>query len=313
MALKQDVLVIGSGAREHALVWGLKNSPQVGTIYAAPGNAGIAAVATCVPVHTKEEIIDFVTAHPMLVVIGPEAPLADGLADALRARGILVMGPGRLGAQLESSKAFAKDVMTTLDIPTARAVTAFSYEDLLQLIGQETRWPHVMKQSRLAAGKGVAVVHSAAQAQELASYWKSDDDLFVQGVLWEDYLEGREVSIQVLTNGKEYVWLPSAQDHKRLTADPDSPNTGGMGAYAPVPGISAADQEQINREVFDPLMQYFQDEKVDYRGVLYAGLMMTSQGPFVLEFNVRLGDPEAESVIPLLDVDWFSVWEGVAR
>ncbi|MDA8195267.1 MAG: phosphoribosylamine--glycine ligase [Thermaerobacter sp.] len=309
----RDVLVVGAGAREHAILWGLAKSPGTGRLYAAPGNAGMGELATCLGFGGVDEICRWAADRKLLVIIGPEAPLAEGLTDRLRMAGQAVVGPSQAAARLESSKQYAKGVMEQAGIPTADAITLRDYDTLVDVIARETAWPHVLKQSGLAGGKGVVVAASASEARAVADRWRAQGFDFAGGVLWETCLVGREVSVHVVTNGREYVWLPLTQDHKRLTADPSSPNTGGMGAYGPVEGLSGDTVKRINREVLDPLMQFLASEALDYRGVLYVGLMLTGDGPKVLEFNVRLGDPEAEVLIPLLDVDWRAWWWEIAQ
>lgn len=310
---ENDVLVVGSGAREHAILWGLRRSPAAGRLYAAPGNAGMAELAECVPAVTVDQIVDWAGDRRMLVVVGPEVPLAEGLADRLRERGHRVVGPSAAASRLESSKRYAKEVMAACGIRTASATTIHDYEGLRRLIAEETEWPHVIKQSRLAAGKGVVVLGSRREAEELAERWRGQTEVFEDGLLWERYLPGREVSIHVLTDGSRYVWLPMTQDHKRLTADPSSPNTGGMGAYGPVGWVDRALQAEIDRTILDPLMNYMRRQGLLYRGVLYVGLMLTAEGPQVLEFNVRLGDPEAEVIVPLVDEDWYHIWSELSE
>lgn len=306
---KHNVLVIGSGAREHALIWALAKSPQVAEIWASPGNPGMGEWAECLPRLSDDELIRWAKDRRALVVIGPEDPLARGLPDAMRAEGIVVFGPGSSGARLESSKQFAKAMMFDHNIPTARAEVLTTPEMWRQRIASQTSWPMVVKQNGLAQGKGVALLHGRAEALGLWERWKDHPDWFDEGLLWEDFLSGREISVEVLTNGRDYVWLPPAVDHKRLTPDPKSPNTGGMGAYAPVPWLSPTVLGRIDAEILAPTVAYMAEQPWDYRGVLYAGLMITDEGPFVLEFNARFGDPEAESVIPLVKDDLFP-WIG---
>lgn len=303
-----EVVVIGSGAREHALVWGLAKSPHVTKIWAWPGNPGMDGMAERV-----DDLGAIARGRRLLVVVGPEAPLAEGLADQLRQAGHWVVGPGAEGARLEASKRWAKTVMERLGIPTASAQVVHSADELDAAIKAEAVWPHVMKQSRLAAGKGVVVAPGPEVAHAVAREWARDPDIWRDGVLWEECLTGREVSLHIVTNGREYRWLPLTRDHKRLTAAPDSPNTGGMGAFGPVEELDAAAVTTINHTILDPLMEDLTRRHIDYRGVLYVGLMMTAHGPKVLEFNVRLGDPEAEVLMPMLDVDWYEVWMAVAQ
>lgn len=305
---KQTVLVIGSGGREHAITWALAKSPWVKDLFAMPGNPGTGEHAIGLKPMRDEDVVKWAKAHRALVVIGPEDPLARGLADALRAEGVPVFGPGRDGARLESSKRFAKEMMAARSIPTAGAEVLKTPEIWRHRIETQDTWPMVVKQNGLAQGKGVVLLHSRAEALDLWQRWKDHPDWFEEGLLWEDYLIGREISVEVLTNGREYVWLPPAVDHKRLTADAKSPNTGGMGAYAPVPWLSAGLAARIDENILAPTMAYMAEEPLvqsEYFGVLYAGLMVCAQGPFVLEFNVRFGDPEAQSVIPLIDDDLF--------
>ncbi len=308
--MDRKVLVIGSGAREHALVHALRTSEA--RVWASPGNGGISEEAEIVDAGSWQEIRDrFADTRP-LVVIGPEVPLAEGWSDGLREAGIPVVGPSQAAARLESSKRMAKEIMQRYHIPAARSRTAHSPQELAEWIRQESRWPKVFKQSRLAAGKGVVVVPNQQAAKTLLTRWAGLDAVWQDGVLYEDFLEGTELSVQVVTNGRDYRWLPVAQDYKRLTPDPESPNTGGMGAVAPALHLPVGMTETINRQVFDPIMQFLQDERLTYRGVLYAGLMMTADGPYVLEYNVRLGDPETEAIVPVLDLDWVEFWSQVA-
>lgn len=298
-------LVVGSGAREHALAWALAQSRQVEEVMASPGNPGMGEVARLVPAMSPADLVAYARKEGALVVVGPEDPLAEGLADRLREEGLLVVGPGQRGAQLESSKRFAKEIMQALGVPTASATVLTSPQALAQAIESAPRWPMVVKQSGLAQGKGVRILFSPEEARALLEEWRPQRRWFEEGLLWEDFLSGRELSVEVFTNGREYVWLPPAVDHKRLTEDPASPNTGGMGAYAPVPWLDQATRAAIDRRVLQPVVGYLRERGIDYRGVLYAGLMITEEGPWVLEFNVRFGDPEAEAVLPLLADDLY--------
>ncbi len=307
--MNREVLVIGSGAREHALVHALKSSEA--RVWASPGNGGISDEAEVVDGRSWQDIRDRFRDGRPLVVIGPEVPLAEGWSDGLRAAGFPVVGPSQAAAQLESSKRAAKEIMQRYHIPAARSRTAYSAQELAEWIRQESQWPKVLKQSGLAAGKGVVVVPHREAAEEVLRRW-SGLQVWQEGVLYEDFLEGRELSVQVVTNGRDYQWLPVSQDYKRLSPDPQSPNTGGMGAVAPAIQLSDAMRDRINRRVFDPVMQFLADERLTYRGILYAGLMMTDDGPYVLEYNVRLGDPETEAVLPVLDLDWVAFWSQVA-
>lgn len=310
----QRALVVGQGSREHALVYSLTKSRHFDHVYAAPGNPGIASLAECIGYQDLSDLIQWCKKQdPLLVVIGPEAPLVAGLADTLRSQGHWVVGPGQAAAALEGSKTYAKEVMRRYNIPTARARMARTPAQLNQWIEAETQWPHVMKQSGLAAGKGVVIVDSKGAALAVAESWAEKPALFSEGILWEECLVGEEISVHVLTNGEQYAWLPLTRDYKRVTAAPEAPNTGGMGAFGPVPGLDPQTKQQINTEVLDRVMQFLQDERLLYRGVLYVGLMLTANGPQVLEFNVRMGDPETEVIVPMVEQDWGEIWLRLAQ
>jgi phosphoribosylamine--glycine ligase len=319
-----NVLVVGSGAREHALVWKLARSAQHSHIYAAPGNPGIGAaqpggpaLATCVPIAADDDaaLLQFARERQIdLVIIGPEAPLARGLADDLRAAGIAVFGPGRAGARLEASKHFAKELMGRAGIPTARYET---FTDLVSARAYVERHgaPVVVKADGLAAGKGVTVARTLTVAQQALDD-AMERRLFGDAgsaVVIEDYLEGAELSVMALLSGETYRLLPPAQDHKAAFDGDRGPNTGGMGAVAPVPWANDALLEVVQRRICDPLVAELTRCGIDYRGVLYAGLMVTRDGPQVIEFNVRFGDPEAQVVLPLLDTNLLDVCAAVAE
>jgi phosphoribosylamine--glycine ligase len=312
-----NVLVVGNGAREHALVWKLAQSPQRPRIYAAPGNPGMATLAECVALPPDDDLALLQFAHEReieLVVVGPEAPLAHGLADDLRAAGVAVFGPGRAGAQLEASKTFAKEVMERANITTARHAT---FTDLATARAYVERHgaPIVVKADGLAAGKGVTVARTLAEAH------RALDDAMERrvfgeagsAVVIEDCLEGAELSVMALLSGETYRLLPAAQDHKPAFDGDQGPNTGGMGAFAPVPWADDHLLSAVRGRIFDPLVAELARSGIDYRGALYAGLMVTREGPQVIEFNVRFGDPEAQVILPLLDMDLLDVCMGVAN
>ena len=310
------VLVVGGGGREHALCWGLARSPLVEELHAAPGNAGIASVATCHAaaaddVDAQVRLADELDAD--LVVIGPEAPLVAGLADELRARGRTVFGPGRRAARLEGSKAFAKDLMLRSEIPTAQAATFSEVGPALAFV-RELGGRAVVKADGLAAGKGVTVATDEARAAAAV------EECLVAGafgeagarVVVEEVLEGAEVSAFALVDASSMVPLGLAQDFKRAGDGDTGPNTGGMGAYSPLPWLEHATELRI-WEVVASTVRALHDEGIAYTGLLYTGLMLTAEGPKVLEYNCRFGDPETQVVIPRLRGDLAELLDACAR
>jgi len=302
-----DVLLVGGGGREHALAWKLAQSPGLGRMIAAPGNPGIAAHARCVPI--KDTAIDELVAlgqqeRPDLVVVGPETPLALGLADRLRAVGLAVFGGSAAAARLESSKVFAKDLMARHRIPTARFGT-FRDAATARAHCRELGAPLVVKADGLAAGKGVAVCRTleeadAAVAQCLEARVFGDAG---RTVVVEEFLEGEEASFFALSDGTTVLPLTAAQDHKTVWDDDRGPNTGGMGAYSPAPVLDARMQERVMAEIVRPTIGAMAGEGAPYTGVLFVGLMMTREGPKVIEFNCRFGDPECQAILPRLEDD----------
>lgn len=302
------VLVIGGGGREHALSWALSRSSRVREILAAPGNAGIAAQARCVEAESPQEILALTRRERVdLVVIGPEAPLAAGLADVLRDAGVAVFGPGRDGARLEASKAFAKAFMERHEVPTARFVSVRSLDAALAHL-DEVGTPIVVKDSHLAAGKGVTLAYDrpTAEASLRALFERPNAE-----VVLEELLVGQELSVMLLTDGRSFVELPLAQDHKQAYDGDEGPMTGGMGAVAPVPLLDDAQRERLRREIVRPVLDGMRDDGIDYRGALFLGVMWTDAGPRLLEINVRLGDPETQTVLPLLENDLASLFEAI--
>ncbi len=310
------VLVVGGGGREHALAWGMARSPQVEELHAAPGNAGISSVATCHAAAADDVSAQIELAESLdadLVVIGPEAPLAAGLADDLRARGRAVFGPGRHGARLEASKVFAKDLMVRHGIPTARAAT-FSRDDwdrdrpdvLAFIDGLGGR--AVIKADGLAAGKGVTVASDRAEAVAAVRSCLVERAFGDAGsrVVVEEPLEGHEVSAFALVDATSMVPLALAQDSKRVGEGDTGPNTGGMGAYSPLPWLDEATERRI-WDVVEATDRALRDDGIAYSGLLYTGVMLTEDGPKVLEYNCRFGDPETEAVIPRLRGDLATV------
>jgi len=302
-----NILVVGSGGREHALAWKLAQSPQVDRLYVAPGNAGTAEVAENLPVAADdiEGLAAAARAHRVdLTVVGPEAPLAAGIVDHFQAEGLPVFGPSAQAAQLEANKAFAKDLMARHGIPTARYRTFTAFDEALAYARQEP-YPLVVKASGLAAGKGVTVCHTLAEAETALRRAMVAREFGASGeqVVVEECLSGPEASVMAFTDGHTVQPMVVAQDHKALLDGNLGPNTGGMGSYAPAPIVGPALLAEIASQILQPTVDALRAEGITYRGVLYAGLMLTERGPQVLEFNVRLGDPEAQAILPLLDGD----------
>ncbi len=305
------VLVVGSGGREHALIWKLSKSKKVDKIFCAPGNAGIAQLAKCVNIKATDirGLGEFAIRNKIgLTVVGPEDPLANGIVDEFQKRRLKAFGPDRKAAQIEGSKTFAKQFMREYHIPTA----AFrSFTTAAEAIGfcHSVEYPVVIKADGLAAGKGVFVVHSQKEATAAIERVMLEKALGKAGeqVVIEACLTGQEVSVMCLTDGKTIVPLLSSQDHKQAFEGDRGPNTGGMGAYCPTPLVEKELVEQIQDFIFAPVLKGFQQEGINYKGVLYAGLMITESGPKVLEFNCRFGDPETQAVLPLLKNDLFDL------
>lgn len=310
------VLVVGSGGREHALCWGLERSPRVTDLVVAPGNAGIAGLARVIPEVAADDVEALVALavreRPDLVVVGPEAPLVAGLADALRSQGLAVFGPGGDAARLEGSKSFAKELMLEAGVPTARASSFGEIEPALAFV-DALGGRAVVKADGLAAGKGVTVAMdrdaSAAALRDCLDARAFGDAGAT--VLVEELLEGPEVSAFALVDAHSVVPLVLSQDFKRVGEGDTGPNTGGMGAYSPLPWVEAATEERIWAIVRDTVAA-LRDRGVTYRGLLYAGFMLTADGPKVLEYNCRFGDPETEVVIPRLECDLADVLEAAA-
>lgn len=300
------VLVLGQGGREHALVHRLSQSPSVSEVHAAPGNDGMKQMALCHPWSWKdsEKIIEFCLRTEIeLVIIGPEDPLVDGLADLLRERGLLVVGPSAEGALLEGSKIFAKEFMSEANIPTAKYVVVDNVLDTLKCAKEFTP-PYVLKADGLCAGKGVYICKTEAELQKAA------EDLFEKKIfgkngeraLLEQFHAGWELSYLFLTNGESFTALPVAQDHKRLLDGDQGPNTGGMGTWAPLP-VDATLRYQIETEIVEPTLKNLQKRGILFRGFIFLGIMVTAEGPKLLEYNCRLGDPETQVILPLIQTD----------
>jgi phosphoribosylamine--glycine ligase len=299
------ILVVGGGGREHALCWALRRENPDADLYCAPGNPGTAELATNLPI-AATDIDRLADAADMqgidLTVVGPEIPLALGLVDRLRAEGRAAFGPGRAAARLESSKAFAKEVMAAAGVPTAASET---FEDLAAALRYVDGHPEplVVKASGLAAGKGAVVCPSRREASDVLRAMLADGKFGDAGrtVVVESFLQGEEISVLAVTDGRDFVLLPVSQDHKRLQEGDRGPNTGGMGAYSPVSIATPALLDRVEREVLTPTLEAMERQGTPFTGVLYAGLMVDDAGtPWVVEFNCRFGDPETQVVLPLV-------------
>ena len=303
------VLVIGSGAREHALAWKLSREPDVESVICAPGNPGITSVARCLPanVSVPTELLALAETQGIdLTVVGPELPLSRGVVDAFSAAGRAIVGPTRAAAALEWSKAFAKDFMARHRVPTAAFRVCDSAAAALETIQRgEFAYPLVLKADGLAAGKGVVIAEDRATAEAVVRAMMIDRRFGDAGdrVVLEEFLAGQEASYFVLSDGTNFVQIGSAQDHKRIFDDDRGPNTGGMGAFAPSPLVTPEISRRVSEEIVAPVLAGMAHEGNPYRGFLYVGLMLTADGPKVIEFNVRFGDPEAQVVLPMLDED----------
>ncbi len=311
------VLVIGSGGREHALVWALARSPDVSALFAAPGNPGIARHARCLPIKADDfpSLLALARQEQInLTVVGPEQPLALGIVDAFNTAGHAIFGPTRAAAALEASKAFAKELMAKHGIPTARFQT-FVDPVAARAFCRELGPPLVVKADGLAAGKGVLVCRSLPEADRAVSLCLEEKAFGRSGerIVVEEFLEGEEVSFFALTDGEQVLPLGAAQDHKTVFDDDQGPNTGGMGAYSPPPVMVERLQDEVMEKIVVPTVNAMAAERRPYRGVVYAGLMLTRKGPMVLEFNCRFGDPEAQALLPRLDQDLFPLLAAVAR
>ncbi len=315
-----NVLVVGSGGREHVLAWKLSQSPKVDTVFCAPGNAGIAEDAKCVDIAVDdyESLVAFAQNNNIaLTMIGPEAPLCDGIVDVFNSKGLKVFGPDKIAAQLEGSKSFAKDFMIKYNIPTAKSGTFTDPEKAKEYI--ENEFAHgeegiVVKADGLAAGKGVIV----AMDKQIAL--NAIDDCFEGAfgdagykVVVEECLIGEEASILALCDGKNIITLASSQDHKRVGEGDSGLNTGGMGAYSPAPVVNEEINDFIKNEVLDNFLIGVKEEKLNFHGVLFIGVMITKNGPKILEFNVRFGDPEVQAVMSRLDSDLFEIANAVVE
>ena len=302
-----DILIIGSGGREHSLVWKIAQSPRVEKIYCAPGNGGISRVAECMPIQVTDipALLDLVREKKIaLTVVGPEAPLAAGIVDEFGKAGLRIFGPTKAAAELESSKVFAKRIMQKYGVPTGEAEIFDRPQEAIAYI-REKGAPLVVKADGLAAGKGVIVCRTVEEAEEAVHLIMKEKAFGEAGnrVIVEECLQGEEASFIALTDGETILPLIPSQDHKPIYDGDKGPNTGGMGAYAPAPLVNPEMAATVMEKVFMPTVEGMKEEGRKIRGVLYAGLMITSEGPKVLEFNVRFGDPETQAILPLLGSD----------
>jgi phosphoribosylamine--glycine ligase len=301
------VLVVGGGGREHALVWKISQSPLVEKIFCAPGNAGIADLADCVGLDGGDiaKLADFAEKEKVdLTVVGPEAPLVEGIVDRFRERGLKVFGPSADAALLEGSKAFAKKLMARFNIPTGSFQVFSDAKEAIDFI-RDIGAPIVVKADGLAAGKGVTVAFDEMAAIESVKRCLCKGVFGRAGhrVVLEEYVPGEEASVLAFTDGKHILMMPPSQDHKAIYDDDRGPNTGGMGAYSPAPVVTDEIMKEVERRIFRPTIDGLKRENCEYRGVLYCGLMLSEAGPKVLEFNVRFGDPETQVVVPRLKSD----------
>jgi len=317
--MAMNVFVVGAGAREHALIWKLKQSREVEKIYCSPGNGGISHLATLIPACAENDwnsYVDFVQSRQVeLTLIGPEVPLAGGVVDHFRKKGLKIFGPDANSARLEASKVYAKEFMKKYGIPTANYRKFDQYSEAFSFISSlpgPYRFPLVVKADGLAAGKGVSLCANFEEAKAAVEKMMVQNVFGPAGatVLVEEKLEGTELSLMAFCDGKTIRTLPPARDYKRINDHDQGPNTGGMGSIAPTP-VRDVVLEQIDREIVRPFLKGIRAENLDYRGIIYFGLMLTKSGPSVLEFNVRFGDPETQVVLPLVRSDLLQLFNAV--
>lgn len=311
------ILVIGKGGREHVLVWKIAQSPRVTQLFAAPGNPGIAQQATCINISedNPEALLAFAKQKQIdLTVVGPESPLDKGIVDKFKKEGLEIFGPTQAAAKIESDKSFALDLMHRYGIPTGKYRT-FTEADAARICLQEWEFPAVLKASGLAAGKGAIVCKTLEEALQTVekvlvnrAFGKAGEKLVIM-----EFLEGEEASIFGVTDGKKIRYLSSSQDHKKIGDGDTGPNTGGMGAYAPAPLVTPKQQKEIHEQIMKPTIRALAMEGRPYCGILYGGLIFTDRGPKVIEFNCRLGDPEAQVVLPLLKTDIVDIFTAVCN
>lgn len=311
------VAVIGGGGREHTLAWKLAQSPSVDKLYAIPGSAAMSEVAQCVDIALSD--LDAITDYAKnegidMLVVGPEVPLTEGIADLAQSKGLAVFGPNKAAAQMEGSKVFAKNLMKKYHVPTA-AYASFTDGDATKAYIKEQGAPIVVKADGLAAGKGVVVAQTEEEAIEAVNAMMEDHIFGASGgrIVIEECMVGEEASLLAFVDGKTIVPMISAQDHKRIFDNDEGPNTGGMGAYAPAPVVTPEIRKEVEEKILKPVVDGLKQEGITYQGCLYAGLMITADGPKVVEFNCRFGDPETQAVLPLLDGDLAQIMYACAK
>ncbi len=310
----ENILIIGNGGRENSLAWAIQKNELVKKVYLIPGNAGSARINKCerikININNKSELVEKLNFLKIdLIVIGPEIPLADGLADFLRKKEFKVFGPGKDGAKLEYSKSWAKEFMEKANIPSAKFWKVNSLEEAKKIINLSST-PLVVKADGLASGKGVFIPDSKDECFRAAeSIFNGKFGNSGNVVVLEEKIQGPEVSVFALCDGERYILLPTAQDHKRLNEQDKGPNTGGMGAYAPAPLLTEDYLNKIIKEIIEPTIKELNNKKIDYKGVIYFGLMITKSGPKVIEYNCRFGDPECQTIMPLLDQNFVFLLE----
>jgi len=309
------LLVIGSGGREHTLVWKITQSPKVSKVYCAPGNAGISRLAQCVNIGADsiEKLVDFAQKEKIdLTIVGPELPLSRGIVNEFNKQGLRIFGPSKEATEIESSKVFSKYLLKKHNIPTANYQVFQNSEKALDYINKQT-FPLVIKADGLAAGKGVFIVKNLVEARDALGALMEEKKFGEAGrqVIIEEFLEGEEVSILAFCDGKTVIPMVSSQDHKKIFDNDQGPNTGGMGAYSPVPFYLDEFKKRVLEEILKPTIKGLQREGKEYKGVLYAGLILTKEGPKVLEFNARFGDPETQVILPRLKTDLIDILNAV--
>ena len=311
------VLVIGSGGREHTLVWKISQSPKVSQVYCAPGNAGISKLAQCININADniDKLVNFAQEEKIdLTIVGPELPLSKGIVNEFNRKGLGIFGPNKEATEIESSKVFSKYLMKKYNIPTANYEVFQNSEKAFNYIKQQT-FPLVIKADGLAAGKGVFIVKNLVQARNALNALMEEKNFGEAGrqVVIEEFLEGEEISILAFCDGKTIMPMVSSQDHKKIFDNDQGPNTGGMGAYSPVPFYPNELEKRVLEEILKPTIKGLQSEGREYKGVLYAGLILTKEGPKVLEFNARFGDPEIQVLLPRLKTDLVDILNAVSE